>query len=76
MEEKAQLVLIPNYTGFYNSKVDDKHRLKLPEAIRRVIRERNRYNIMGDDFRVEPYRNGRHTITFYDVPFAEIRTEG
>ncbi len=75
MEGRAKLVLIPNYSGNYTPKIDDRNRLKLPEMVRRTMAERNRYNIMTEEFHIIPYFGNGYAMAFKGIPFARIETE-
>ena len=70
MDKKHKLVLIPNYVGSFEHKVDHKGRFSLPSIIRRTISERNEYNALSSDFEVMCDLNGDYAIAFKGVPFA------
>ncbi|MBI2654559.1 hypothetical protein HYX02_07190 [Candidatus Woesearchaeota archaeon] len=75
MEEKAKLVLIPNYYGHINKVIDEANRLTLPVRVRRTISDRNRYNLMNDAFQITRSESGIYQLTFQGFPFADIQTE-
>ena len=72
MNDKPTLILIPNYIGNFESKIDDKGRVYLPATLRNIIGERNKYNLMSDDIEVIKDRTGIHVLTLKGIPFAAV----
>ena len=65
--------IIPNFTGTFPVKIDEANRLKLPSAIWEIIKERNKYNILGEDFEISEHL-GLYTINYSGNPFATIES--
>ena len=70
---KVRLRMIPNYYGSGVFSIDDKNRLKIPSQMRRILRERNQYNLKSNNFQVIQY-NGGFALGYNDIPFAELES--